>query len=703
MDIFFSYATTIIYVLLVLAWLYILLFYLRRFFPLKKTDKLLSLLLIILAIDAFRTLFESIYFGSRFSSLYGFLPIGVYDFLTLPYILFIPKIINLISAILVFTILINKWLSAEIIQKQQIKLKTDEQTKDLIQKNFELKEILNKAELSEKRFRLLFENNPVSLWEEDLSEVKELLDQREEKGDALKLYLDSNPDFVQECSSKVKIINLNQQTLNLLGVNTKEELINHLSQSFNKKSFETFKKELVALSNHQKSFSDETEFVKKDGSIIYVIIQFVAFEDFKSVIISINDISALKEYEQDMEIQNREFATLNSDYIEQNVKLLEAKDKAEESDQLKTEFINNMSHEIRTPMNGILGFLKFLNKKDLSELKRKHYTNIIQNSGKQLMNIIDDILEISQLGTTEVDVILEKTNLNKLFFELYSKFDAKARDKKISFYMNKTLNDVDSSIWVDEFKLKRILQKLIENALKFTFSGRIEFGYHIENTNLILYVKDTGIGIKPEHQNKIFDRFSQEEIGLSRSGGGLGLGLAISKEYVDLIGGSIKLESELDKGTNVIVTIPFKPVTLGENSDPEKTNNLILKMKEELKTVLIAEDDETNFLLLEALLIEDFGMELSILHAKNGREAVDLCYQYPDIDIALIDLKMPIMDGFEVAKSIKKMKRYFPLIAQTAYTADKEIEAAYTCGFDSVITKPLNKDFLLKILETYLV
>ena len=188
---------------------------------------------------------------------------------------------------------------------------------------------------------------------------------------------------------------------------------------------------------------------------------------------------------------------------------------------------------------------------------------------------------------------------------------------------------------------------------------------------------------------------------MSRSKGGLGLGLAIAKEYVTLIEGSIKLESEFGKGTQFFITIPYNPVV----NDEKKESGSILNTPDESNpmTVLVAEDDEVNFLLIEAFLTNDFGMKVNILHAKNGREAIDLCYKYPDIDIALIDLKMPIMDGFAVARSIKKMKRYFPLIAQTAYTGDKEIENAYLSGFDSVISKPLNKDFLFKVMETYLV
>lgn len=242
--------------------------------------------------------------------------------------------------------------------------------------------------------------------------------------------------------------------------------------------------------------------------------------------------------------------------------LIKAKRMAEESDRLKTEFIHNLSHEIRTPMNGILGFSDCLNDKDLSDKDRIEYINIIQSSGSQLMRVIDDILEISILDTMQVETIEKETCLNDLFSEQFSVFNISAKEKKTDLYLNLNngLSDKESTIYTDETKLIKILSNLLENALKFTIEGFIEFGYKRVNNEIEIYVKDSGIGINPENYENIFKRFSQEERDLTRNVGGIGLGLSIAKENAELLGGGITLISEKGKGSTFFVTIPYKAV-----------------------------------------------------------------------------------------------------------------------------------------------
>lgn len=386
-------------------------------------------------------------------------------------------------------------------------------------------------------------------------------------------------------------------------------------------------------------------------------------------------------------------------YAEQE--LVAAKEKAEESDRLKSEFIHNMSHEIRTPLNGILGFSKFLNKDSLSPQKRMNYVNIIQNSGNQLMRIIDDILEISKLSTKQVKIINIELCLNDFLFELFSVFDLKAKENKTPLYLRKGLSDFKSTIFTDQSKLNKVLSNLLENAIKFTSEGFVEFGYQLINDNIEIYVKDTGVGIKPEMHDRIFERFSQEEKELSRNFGGLGLGLSIAKENAELLGGEIRLISEKGKGATFFVTIPYKPV-FSEDEVSDRNNEHKINEQDEC-TILIVEDEEVNYLFLETLLNEEFELKSRVLHAKNGKEAVEICKKDLSIQLVLMDLKMPEMNGYEATKLIKEFRANLPIIAQTAYTKNEDREKAILAGCDDFISKPIYEEDLNKIIDKYLI
>jgi len=380
--------------------------------------------------------------------------------------------------------------------------------------------------------------------------------------------------------------------------------------------------------------------------------------------------------------------------------LIKLKKKAEESNLLKTEFINNMSHEIRTPMNAILGFSNFLNNSELTNEERKNYINIVQNSGIQLLRIIDDILEISKLETKQVKIIEKEVCLNILLFELFSIFDIKAKEREIHLYLNKGLLDKESIILIDDSKLNKVLSNLLENALKFTNEGFIEFGYQLKNSELEIYVKDTGIGIKLENQKIIFERFSQEEKGLSRNVGGLGLGLSIAKENTELLGGKITLQSEKGKGSTFYVTIPYKPISKNNINSDNNKGKLIDKQNK--YTILIAEDEEVNFLYLD-IILKKSKYNLTTLHAKHGKEAVEMCKENAEIDFVLMDMKMPIMTGFEATKIIKGFRSNLPIIAQTAYSTNDEKQQAFTAGCDDFISKPISEETLNGIINKYLI
>ena len=423
---------------------------------------------------------------------------------------------------------------------------------------------------------------------------------------------------------------------------------------------------------------DDEMFWKKDGSSFPVEYISTPMRDENNLIvgavITFKDISERKEEEQ---------------------KLISAKEKAEESDQLKTEFINNMSHEIRTPMNGILGFSEMLDNNDLSVEKRANFIKIIQSSGQQLLNVIDDILEISRLGTKQVKIIESDVCLNDVMLELFSTFYLKAKEENKPLYLKKALSDKQSTIRLDKTKLNKILSNLLENALKFTNEGFIEFGYQLKNNKIELYVKDTGIGIDKSKHESIFERFSQGEKDLSKKVGGLGLGLSIAKENAELLGGSIHLESKVLVGSTFYVTIPYKPVYKVNDAEKAKTTPK--------NTILIAEDEEINQLYLETLLKDGIGLDCKIIHVTNGKDAIDACKENKTIDLVLMDLKMPVLNGFEATKLIKKLCPNLPIIAQTAYSTLKEKEESIEAGCDEFISKPINQQSFKRILDKYLI
>lgn len=378
--------------------------------------------------------------------------------------------------------------------------------------------------------------------------------------------------------------------------------------------------------------------------------------------------------------------------------LIQAKEKAEESDRLKTAFLHNISHEIRTPMNAIIGFSEFLNDPWLLPSKRKHFTEIITQSCNQLLSIITDIVNIATIEAGQVKVLEKELNINNTCKAIYEHFKPQSESHKVTLRYKTPLTDSKAIIFTDESKLYQALANLIGNAFKFTREGHIEFGYKLTNDNqLEFYVEDTGIGIQSEMHNEIFKRFRQVETTATSQLGGSGLGLAISKSYVELLGGKIWLTSEPNKGSVFYFTIPYKRGKLSDIPEKVTAPGLNLEIKKS-KTVLIAEDQDSNFMLLKELLSD---LEVNIIRVLNGIEAIEACKSNQQIDLILMDIKMPQMDGYEATKRIKEFMPNVPIIAQTAYSMYEEKEKALQAGFDNYLTKPINRTDLMKVIKKY--
>ncbi|WP_062058813.1 response regulator [Aquimarina longa] len=387
--------------------------------------------------------------------------------------------------------------------------------------------------------------------------------------------------------------------------------------------------------------------------------------------------------------------------IKQKTKELNiAKNCAEESNKLKTAFIHNISHEVRTPMNGIIGFSELLNDPEITPRQQKEYSKIVIDSSNQLINIIDDIIEISKLETNQVQVRFEETNLNTVLQLLFSDFQSKAISKNIAIRLNNKLNEKQSIIHMDKLKINKILYNLIDNAIKFTFKGVIEISCQTKDKSLIIMIKDTGIGIRQEDQELIFKNFSQSEKEVTKSYDGLGLGLSIAIKNAKLIGGTISFSSMINKGSTFIVTLPYLPITTSNTSDTslnkDKTSNVPIK-----QIILIVEDGNVNFLFLKTILLKMEGYKFIIHRAENGKEAVEICKKNTSIDLILMDIKMPIMDGYTATKKIKKIRPNIPIIAQTAYSTEDDIQKALDAGCDDFVSKPIDRKILKPIINKY--
>lgn len=385
--------------------------------------------------------------------------------------------------------------------------------------------------------------------------------------------------------------------------------------------------------------------------------------------------------------------------------LIMAKEKAEESDKLKSAFLSNMSHEIRTPMNAILGFSTLLSDASLTEAEKSEYVQIIKERGNDLMRIIDDIIDVAKIESGQVKIEIKECFVNVLLTAIHVTLnEVKRKQAKNKIVLNclPGNTDKDFSILTDSNRLRQIMTNLIENALKFTEEGFIEFGYQIKNEGIEplieFFVRDTGIGIPQEMHEVIFERFRQVDDTNTRRYGGTGLGLTISKNLVKLLGGDIRIESERGKGTCFFITLPLqKTITKPEVVAP-KVTEATAEPNWSGKIVLIVEDEESNYFLINRMLKRS---GLTLLWAKNGKEAIEVC-RTREIDVVLMDIRMPIMDGYEAAQEIKKDKKELPIIAQTAYALKGEREKSLAAGCDAYISKPIDAHELRAALSVYL-
>lgn len=498
---------------------------------------------------------------------------------------------------------------------------------------------------------------------------EETLKQSEEKYRQL-FEMESDAIFLIEMSSG-RILDVNKASVNLYNYSRDEFITMNVN-------------DLIANPN-KSGFSDKHSHLiwhrKRNGDLFPADISksFFEWKDNLVSIAAIRDISKQVKIEKD---------------------LLTAKEKAEEADKLKSSFLANISHEIRTPMNGVMGFAELLLLNKYSDEEISSFAEVIYSSCTQLLNLLNDIINISQIEAGQIKLKYTKTDLLKVITDIYELHKPVAKKKGLEIVVLNDMSSTSPIIDADETKLRQVIGNLLNNAIKFTDQGHITLGYTYKGSEYEFFVKDNGIGINPEDQILIFERFRQAQTGLSRSFGGTGLGLAICKSLVEMMGGKIWVISKLGEGSEFKFTIP-SDVEFGVVEKPEQiispeTNNYDFSDKK----ILIVDDEEINVLYLSNAIK---ASKASFITAKNGVEAVDIINKGEIVDLILMDMKMPIMDGFEATKIIHKIKPWIPIIAQTAYAMADDKEKAYKLGCSDYLIKPLEYKKLLQVLSKYLI
>lgn len=422
----------------------------------------------------------------------------------------------------------------------------------------------------------------------------------------------------------------------------------------------------------------QTTFRKKDNSIIEVDVnyQIINYRNMDATFAIVRDITQQKQNQKDIK---------------------QALEKAKESDRLKSAFLANISHEIRTPMNGIMGFTHLLRKKDLNSEKYEEYLNVIERSSKRMLNLINDLMDISKIEANQVTIYNSPLNVDDLLNYLETFFLPECKAKNIKL---KKVGKSNMIIFGDKDKLEAIFINLIKNSIKFTNKGQIVFGYEKKYNSLKFFVEDTGIGIEKEKHDKIFSRFVQADNRISKPYEGAGLGLAICRAYVDLMGGELKLISEPGNGSYFYFNLPL---TQGDIPDGKNSSSISSQSKDPHNlNILIAEDNEPSFLFLN-IIMETFAKK--IIRAKNGEEALTLCKKNQDLDLILMDIKMPIMDGYEATKKIREFNQDIIIIAQTADAFNDDHQKIIKNGFNGHLTKPIQesevKNMLLQLFSSH--
>jgi PAS domain S-box-containing protein len=430
-------------------------------------------------------------------------------------------------------------------------------------------------------------------------------------------------------------------------------------------------------------FDSELRLKHSDGHYVNLSSKSVAIKDDNgSVIGSLTisrDITALRKFHED---------------------LLQAKVEAETSNKLKTSFLANISHEIRTPLNSVVGFANLLLSDDITKASKEEYIDHINYNSEKLLQIIGDIIDLSRLESSQIEISYEETSLCEVINEVIeeSRRSIKRNEKPIILTVKNQFEDNSDLIFSDRIWLKRVLNHLMDNAIKFTLEGSVELSYSRNEGDIIFKIKDTGIGIKKENLSRIFEEFRQEIDGHHRPFEGLGVGLTLAREVVERMGGKIYVESEKGFGSEFSFTIPYRPA----GSSRIKSRSKLAQSPSldwSSKKCLLIDDNKDVLIYLNRILV-DTG--INVMLARSGPEALGIILGTADIDLVLLDMQMPEMNGIEVTREIRKIRKTVPIIAQTAFIFEDDKDIILEAGCDACLIKPIRKEHLLTVMSGFI-
>ncbi|MBW6502313.1 MAG: response regulator [Bacteroidales bacterium] len=447
-----------------------------------------------------------------------------------------------------------------------------------------------------------------------------------------------------------------------------------------------YENERLNALNDKGLFESELRLRHKDGNYIILSTRSVTVRDDNGEIIGSltisRDITKLKQVHED---------------------LVKAKVEADASNRLKTSFLANISHEIRTPLNSVVGFSNLLLANDISPEVKEEYIEHINHNSEKLLQIIGDIIDLSRLESSQIEIAYEEASVNEIVNEIVEEARKiiKRNDKPIILNVRNEFENNSDQIFTDRVWLKRVLSHLMDNAVKFTLEGSILFSYALENDFLIFRIRDTGIGINKENLGRIFEEFRQEIDGHHRPFEGLGVGLTLAKEVIERMGGRIFVQSEKGVGSEFSFSVPYRPAGGGtklkaKSYVPDEQPHPINWSS---RKCLLVDDNKDVLVYLNRILL-DTGV--TIFTARSGIEALDIVKNTPDLDVVLLDMQMPEMNGIEATREIRKIRKNLPIIAQTAFIFEDDKDIILEAGCDACLIKPIRKDHLLTVMSGFI-